>query len=195
MKHTIIGLVSLSVFAASSAVAHTGVAVSSGMAAGMFHPIGGLDHILAMVAVGILAAQHGGRALWWVPASFVALTAVGGVLGVYGADVPFVEQGIAGSVIILGAVVAWGGKLPLAAVMTLAGGLAVFHGHAHGTEMPLNVSGMTYSLGFIAVTAALHALGMGLSIALHTYMEKSARLAARAGGAGIALAGAALAVS
>lgn len=195
MKRAIIGLVSLSAFAASSAMAHTGVAAASSVTAGMFHPISGLDHILAMVAVGILAAQQGGRALWWVPASFVALMAGGGVLGVYGAEVPFVEQGILGSVIILGAVVAWGGKFPVAAVMTLVGGLAVFHGHAHGTEMPLNASGVAYSLGFIAVTSALHAVGVGLCIALHKYLEKSATLAARASGAGIALAGAALAVS
>jgi len=195
MKRAIVGLVSLSAFAASSALAHTGVAATSGVAAGMFHPVSGLDHILAMVAVGILAAQHGGRALWWIPASFVALMAVGGGLGVSGANVPFVEQGIVGSVIILGAVIAWGGKLPLAAVMTLVGGLAVFHGHAHGAEMPINASGVAYSLGFIAVTATLHALGAGLTIGLHKYLEKSAGLAARAGGAGIALAGAALAVS
>lgn len=197
MKRAIIGLVSLSAFASSSsaALAHAGVVATSGMVAGMFHPISGLDHILAMVAVGILAARQGGRALWWVPAGFVVLMAVGGALGISGAAVPFVEQGIVGSVIILGAVIAWGGKLPLAGVMALVGGLAVFHGHAHGAEMPMNASGVAYSLGFIAVTATLHALGVGLTIGVHKYLEKSASLAARAGGAGIALIGAALAVS
>lgn len=195
MKRVIFGFAGLLTMLATPAMAHTGVGEVSGLMAGLAHPVSGLDHILAMVAVGILAVQLGGRGLWLAPASFVSMMALGGVFGGIGIGVPFVEQGIIGSVIILGAVVAWGGKMPLPAAMSLVGVFAMFHGYVHGTEMPLNAHGLEYSIGFILVTATLHALGMGLSLALRAYVETSAMLVARVGGAAIAAAGVSMAIS
>lgn len=200
MKFTFSGVAALAVLTAFQALAHTGVAGGSGFAAGIGHPIGGLDHVLAMVAVGVLAAQMSmqtGRqsTLWLVPVSFVALMAVGGVLGMVGVAVPMVEQGIVGSVIILGAVIAWGRVMPQAAAMMFVGVLAVFHGHAHGTEMPLNASGVEYAAGFMLATASLHALGVGLGLSVQKVLSGSAPLAARIGGGVIALGGLGLAVA
>jgi urease accessory protein len=160
------------------------------VAAGFAHPVGGLDHVLAMVAVGILAAQQGGRALWLVPAAFVGMMVAGGALGVAGIPLPYVELGIAGSVVVLGAVIAAGRRLPVALAMSLAGAFAVFHGHAHGTEMPLDASGLEYGAGFVLATALLHAAGIGLGAGAATIGRS---LVLRLGGGGIALAGLALA--
>lgn len=183
-------LAALLTLAAGPALAHTGVGTASGFAAGFAHPVGGLDHVLAMVAVGILAAQQGGRALWLVPAAFVGMMIVGGALGVASVPVPFVELGIVGSVVVLGAVIAVGRRLPVALAMALAGLFAVFHGHAHGTEMPLAASGLAYGAGFVLATAMLHAAGIGLGIGA---MKAARPLAFRLGGGAIALAGLALA--
>lgn len=192
-KNAPIGPAALAVFltlAAGPALAHTGVGTVSGFAAGFGHPIGGVDHVLATVAVGILAAQQGGRALWLVPASFVVMMMAGGALGVAGVALPYVETGILGSVIVLGIIIAAGRRLPVALAMTLAGAFAVFHGHAHGTEMPLDASGFTYGAGFVLATALLHAVGIGLGLGA----AKIARPPAlRIGGGAIALAGLALA--
>jgi urease accessory protein len=194
-KNARTGTAALTVFltlAAGPALAHTGVGPVSGMAAGFAHPIGGLDHVLAMVAVGILAAQQGGRALWLVPAAFGAMMMVGGALGVAGIALPYVELGIAGSVIVLGAVIAVGRRMPVALAMALAGAFAVFHGHAHGTEMPLNASGLAYGAGFVLATASLHVAGIGLGLGA---AKRARSLALRFGGGAIALAGLALAAS
>jgi urease accessory protein len=145
----------------TAALAHVGVGSTSGLA-GFMHPLSGLDHQLAMVLVGIFAYQLGGRALWLVPLAFVSAMAFGGVLGVLAAPMPFVEIGIALSVILLGAGVAFGIKPPVAVAVAAVGLFAVFHGHAHGTEMPLDVSGAAYAAGFMAATALLHAIGIGL---------------------------------
>ena len=118
------------------ALAHTGVGETSGFSHGFMHPVSGLDHILAMVLVGIFAWQLGGRALWAVPATFVLVMAVGGGLGIVGIDIPFVEVGIGLSVVVLGAIVAFGVKAPVAVAMAVVGLFAIFHGHAHGAEMP-----------------------------------------------------------
>ena len=127
---------------AAAAEAHTGVGSTMGFTHGFGHPFSGLDHILAMVAVGLFAANLGGRALWLVPLSFVAMMAVGGALGVAGIDMPFVEIGIAASVIVLGLAVAMQWNLPVAGAMALVGFFALFHGHAHGAEMPVDASGL-----------------------------------------------------
>jgi len=178
--------------AVGPALAHTGVLSVSGFAAGFGHPIGGFDHVLAMVAVGILAAQQGGRAVWLVPAAFVAMMAVGGALGISGVALPYVEPGIAGSAVVLGAVIAAGRRMPVAAAMGLAGAFAVFHGHAHGTEMPVDARGLAYGAGFVLATAMLHAAGIGLGAGT----AKAGRaLAVRLGGGAIALAGLALATA
>ena len=197
MKHidrnAITGTAALAAFmtlVADPALAHTGAGAAGGMAAGVAHPIGGLDHVLAMVAVGILAAQRGGRALALVPVAFLAMMAAGGALGAAGVALPHVEPGIFGSVIVLGAVVAAGRGFPLAAAVGLVGIFAVFHGHAHGTEMPLNASGLAYGFGFVLAAALLHGAGMLLSVGATTTGRSSA---VRLGGGAIALAGLALA--
>lgn len=171
------------------AQAHTGVGSASGLVHGFMHPVGGLDHMLAMVAVGMFAFILGGRALWLVPASFVIMMAVGGLLGMEGVAVPFVETGIAASVIVLGLAVAFRWQAPVAAAMAAVGLFSVFHGHAHGAEMPLDSSGLTYALGFMAATALLHISGIGLGAAIGRIGSVSVM---RLGGGAIALAGVAM---
>ncbi|BBK33907.1 urease accessory protein [Stella humosa] len=144
------------------AMAHTGVDHASGFAHGMAHPAGGLDHVLAMVLVGVLAFQMGGRARLLLPASFVGVMAVGGLAGMAGFTLPLVEAGIALSIVVLGAAVAFGVRAPMAVAMGLVGFFAIFHGYAHGAEMPANAGGLGYAAGFLLATAALHAAGLGL---------------------------------
>jgi urease accessory protein len=148
------------------AEAHPGHGVAVGFWPGVNHPLSGFDHILAMVAVGIWAAQLGGRYLWAVPLSFVSLMAVGGVLGVAGIPVPYVEQGIIMSILILGLMIVASVRLPLWASCGIVGLFALCHGHAHGAEMPLSASGLSYGAGFIVATTCLHLTGIGLGIAL-----------------------------
>jgi urease accessory protein len=184
-----LSLAALTCLLPTVAFAHTGHGDVGGLAQGFAHPIAGLDHILAMVTVGIFAWQIGGRALWLVPASFVAIMAVGGVLGVAGTGVPFVELGIALSVVVLGAVVAAGVKAPPALAMGVVGFFAIFHGHAHGAEMPGDASALAYGAGFVAATALLHLGGIGLGVAVGKAGEKYGALVVRAAGGVITLAG------
>jgi urease accessory protein len=146
----------------TAALAHTGVGDASGFTHGFMHPLGGLDHQLAMILVGIFAYQLGGRALWLVPLSFVAVMAIGGTLGIAGIPVPFIEAGIALSIIVLGAIVAFGIKPPVALAMGVVALFAIFHGHAHGSEMPMDASGVEYGLGFMLATGLLHLAGIGI---------------------------------
>jgi urease accessory protein len=155
------------------------------------HPIAGLDHVLAMVAVGAVAARLGGRAIWMVPAAFVVMMAVGGLIGMEGIQLPFAETGIATSVIVLGLAVALRWNLSVAAASTLAGLFAIFHGNVHGNEMPVSASALTYALGFLLATASLHVVGIGLGYGVGRIGVRS-RLALQAGGGAMALAGAAL---
>jgi urease accessory protein len=145
----------------TTAWAHVGIGSTSGFIHGFMHPLSGLDHQLAMILVGIFAYRLGGRALWLVPLTFVIVMAIGGFLGVAGIPVPLVEVGIALSVIVLGVIVAVGVEAPVALAMGVVGLFAIFHGHAHGSEMPLDVSGFEYAIGFMLATAALHAVGIG----------------------------------
>jgi urease accessory protein len=154
--------------APTAALAHTGVGDTSGFMHGFMHPLGGLDHQLAMILVGIFAYQLGGRAMWLVPLTFIAVMAFGGFLGIAGIPVPFIELGIAASVIVLGAIVAFGVKVPVAVAMGIVGLFAIFHGHAHGSEMPMDASGLDYGLGFMLATAALHAAGIGIGFLIGT---------------------------
>jgi urease accessory protein len=178
--------------APSAAFAHTGIGESSGFMHGLMHPLWGLDHQLAMILVGIFAYQLGGRALWLVPLTFVAVMALGGLLGVNGMPLPFVEIGIALSVILLGAIVAFGVKAPVAAAMGLVGLFAVFHGHAHGTEMPLDASGAAYGLGFVLATALLHAVGIGIGFLIGMAAKPLGQNVYRAVGGLASIAGVAL---
>jgi urease accessory protein len=149
--------------APSVASAHPGHDVD-GLVHGFLHPLGGVDHIIAMVAVGLLAARLGGRALWLVPASFVAAMAAAGLAGMAGIGLPYVEAGITLSVVVLGAIVALRLTMPVAAAMALVAFFAVFHGYAHGIEMPETASGLAYGAGFMAATALLHGIGIGLGL-------------------------------
>ena len=175
----------------TAALAHTGIGAAGGFAHGFWHPIGGLDHVLAMVAVGALAVRLGGRAVWLVPAAFVAMMAVGGLAGMEGLRLPLVETGIALSVVVLGLAVALQWQLPVAAASALAGLFAIFHGHAHGSEMPIDASGLAYAAGFMLATASLHIAGIGLGMAVGRIGARS-RLALQASGGAMALAGVAL---
>jgi urease accessory protein len=145
----------------SLALAHPGLpGHTHDLASGFVHPLGGLDHVLAMVAVGLLAAQLGGRALWLVPASFLAAMAAAGLAGMSGIGLPMTELGIAASIIVLGGAIALRLTMPVAAAMALVGFFAMFHGYAHGLETPETASGLLYGLGFVAATALLHGLGI-----------------------------------
>ena len=175
----------------TAALAHTGIGAAGGFAHGFWHPVGGLDHVLAMVAVGAFAVRLGGRAVWLVPAAFVAMMAVGGFAGLEGVQLPFVETAIALSVVVLGLAVAFQWKLPVAAASALVGLFAIFHGHAHGSEMPVDASGLTYAAGFMLATASLHVAGIGLGLAVGRIGARS-RLALQASGGAMALAGVAL---
>ena len=173
----------------AAAFAHTGVGVTHGFAHGFVHPVTGLDHVLAMVAVGLFAYTMGGRALVLVPAAFVGMMAAGGALGMAGIPLPFVEIGIALSIVVIGGAAALGARPPVAAAMALVGVFALFHGHAHGAEMPESASGITYGLGFMLATAMLHATGIGLGFGTAALAGDRGRLVARLGGGAMALGG------
>jgi urease accessory protein len=166
----------------TAAMAHTGVGDVGGFAHGFWHPITGLDHVLAMVLVGMLAWQLGNRALWLVPATFVLVMAVGGALGVAGIAIPLVELGIALSIVVLGAAVALGIRAPVAVAMGIAGLFAIFHGHAHGAEMPVDASGLTYGMGFMIATALLHLGGLGLGFLIGAAGDRYGLVMRSAGG-------------
>ncbi|MEP6826702.1 MAG: HupE/UreJ family protein [Aestuariivirga sp.] len=161
LTRTVFTLLALAGFTAG-AEAHTGHGSTIGFMHGFLHPLSGLDHVLAMVAVGLFAVRLGGKALWMVPAAFVGMMIVGGAMGMNGMGLPGVEFGIAASVIVLGAAVALDFNLPTSLAMGLVGFFALFHGHAHGAEMPLEASGFTYGIGFVIATALLHCAGLGL---------------------------------
>jgi urease accessory protein len=171
----------------SPASAHTGHGASSFLQ-GFVHPFGGLDHMLAMIAVGLYAAMLGGRALRLIPAAFLGAMAIGGVMGMAGYGLPYTEIGIAVSVIVLGLAVALRVSLPTLAAMALAGFFAVFHGHAHGAEMPQSISGYEYAAAFLLATALLHGVGVALGLTIGRLSERGWRVAQAAGGA-MAIAG------
>jgi urease accessory protein len=171
------------------ASAHTGVGSTAGFIHGFSHPISGIDHILAMVAVGIFAANLGGRALWAVPLTFMALMAAGGAIGIAGMPLPFVEIGIGLSIIVLGLLVAVRVEWPVASAMVLVGLFAMFHGHAHGTEMPVDVSGAAYAIGFVTATGLLHLAGIAIGLGIAATGGRYSHRITQAGGAAVAIAG------
>ncbi|HEY8900985.1 MAG TPA: HupE/UreJ family protein [Chthoniobacterales bacterium] len=194
MKKTALPLATFAALLALPTVAHAhpGHGLAQGFAPGFSHPLIGLDHQLAMVAIGLWAAQAGGRAMWAVPATFVGVMALGGALGMMQVPVPFIEPGIAASVLILGLLIAFAVRMPLAAAVPLVGLFAIFHGHAHGAEMPENASGAAYAVGFMLATAALHGVGIGLGMAIQRF---TAAPVIRFAGAAIAVAGVYVALS
>jgi urease accessory protein len=146
--------------------AHVGFGETSGFLRGMWHPPSGIDHICAMVAIGLWASQMGGRSLWLVPLTFLMLMATGGLLGMSGISLPFIEQGIIASVLILGVFIVAAIRMPLVASVVLVGLFALCHGHSHGAEMPPSVSGLQFAMGFVLATTVFHTLGIGLGVAM-----------------------------
>lgn len=171
-------------------IAHAHVGLhTDGAFAGFSHPFSGLDHILAMVAVGFWASTLGGKARWIVPSAFVAVMAVGGVMGIYGVPLPMVETGIALTVAVLGLLVAFEVKVPTFVAALIVGICALFHGHAHGSELPDMARAEGYVVGFMAATIVLHLIGIGFA---SLRFGKAGQLLVRAAGAAVALAGAVL---
>ncbi len=148
---------------ATPAFAHVGHGETSSFAAGLAHPFGGLDHIAVMIAVGLWAALKGGRALWLWPAAFVAVMLVGGALGMAHVALPFVEPAILASVVALGLCVALAVDLPVWAGAVIVASFALFHGHAHGTEVAETMNGVEYMAGFVVATATLHLIGIAFA--------------------------------
>jgi len=183
---TTLVLVALLLVPALPAFAHAEQGQVVGFLTGLHHPISGLDHVLAMVAVGLWGAQLGPPAIWVLPVTFPLVMAFGGFLGLVGLPLPGVEVGIALSALLLGAAVAFEWRPPLAIAGVVVGVFAVFHGHAHGTELPPGQSGLTYSLGFVMATGCLHLCGIAIGL-MHRW--QLGRAALRALGAFVAAAG------
>ena len=163
---------------APTAFAHPQKGEAVGFLTGFRHPISGLDHVLAMVAVGLWGAQLGSPSVWLLPVAFPMVMAVGGMFGLIGVPLPGVEYGIALSAILLGAAVMFEVRPPLGIASALVGFFAIFHGHAHGTELPAGQSALLYSMGFVIATGCLHALGIAIGT-LHRWPwgQKFLRLA------------------
>ena len=161
MSHTLtlLAVVGTLLFGHARLHAHPGHDTAS-FGAGLVHPLGGLDHILAMLAVGLWVAQLGGRARWMAPATFIGVMTLGGALGLAHVSLPFVEQGILLSVLVLGVLIAAAVRLPLVASAAIVGLFALCHGFAHGAEMPDTAAGFTYGAGFALATALLHGSGL-----------------------------------
>ena len=174
------------------ASAHVGVGDTHGFVHGFSHPMSGLDHNLAMVAVGLFAAHLGGRALWLVPLTFVSVMAFAGVLGLAGVWLPFVEVGIAMSVVVFGLAIAFQLNVPTLAAMGLVGFFAIFHGYAHAVEMPESASGLAYGVGFVFATGLLHAVGIGVALTISYAGQKYSHRIVQVGGGAMAVAGVAI---
>ena len=175
--------------AATPAFAHVGAGSTSGFIAGFTHPLTGVDHVTVMVAVGLWAALKGGRALWAWPAAFIAVMLIGGALGMAHFPLPFVEPAIMASVVAIGILVAIAADLPVWSGAAIVGLFALFHGHAHGTEVAENLAGVQYMAGFATATALLHGVGIALVATLAGRFRPLVRIA----GAACALVGVALA--
>ncbi len=166
------------------AQAHVGTYETSGFLHGFQHPWGGLDHILAMLAVGLWAAQLGRTAIWALPITFIGVMLAGGSIGMTGLTIPGVEQGILASDFILGALILAAIRMPIALSASLVGIMAIFHGYAHGTEMPQNASGLEYAVGFACSTALLHLSGLAIVLLIQRFRQEQL---VRVVGAGILL--------
>lgn len=171
---------------APAAQAHVPAGQASGLLSGLLHPVSGADHVLAMVAVGLWGAQLGAPAIWVLPLTFPIVMALGGLLGLLGVPLPGVEIGIAASALLLGGAVLSGRRVPLAAAALLVGLFAIFHGHAHGSELPPGQSGLLYSLGFVVATGCLHAIGILIG---NLQRWPAGRIALRLAGGAIGVAG------
>jgi urease accessory protein len=167
--------------------AHAEQGRAEGLLAGLHHPVSGLDHVLAMIAVGLWGAQLGAPAVWLLPVTFPMVMAFGGMLGLMGVPLPGVEAGIALSGILLGLAVLSEWRPALWAAALIVGFFAIFHGHAHGSDLPAGASGLLYSIGFVMATGTLHALGICVGVIQRWGWG---RLVLRGAGGLVALAGA-----
>jgi urease accessory protein len=173
-----LSILTIAMLRAQPAFAHPQKGAAVGFVTGFLHPISGLDHVLAMVAVGLWGAQLGAPAIWLLPVAFPMVMAFGGMLGLMGVSVPGIEYGIAASAILLGAAVTFEFRPPLGLAAALVGLFAICHGHAHGTELPPNQSALLYSMGFVVATGCLHAVGIGIgTVYSWTWGQKLVRAA------------------
>jgi urease accessory protein len=176
----------LLLLAAAPVWAHEQSGQAAGFLTGLKHPVSGLDHVLAMISVGLWGAQLGNPAVWLLPVVFPVVMAFGGFLGLMGVPLPGTEVGIAISAILLGLMVALEARPPLWVAAGLVGFFGVFHGYAHGTELPAGENALLYSVGFVIATGCLHGVGIGLGV---THRWNAGRIALRVAGAAVALAG------
>ncbi len=183
-KRVVTGMILLAFMGAASA--HEASGISGGFISGFMHPILGWDHVVAMVAVGLWGAFLGSPAIWILPVVFPLVMAFGGALGVIGVPVPAVETGIAASAVVLGAMVAFAVRPPIWVAAVIVGAFAIFHGHAHGTELPNAANPLSYSVGFVLSTGLLHLSGIAFGLLVRW---PAGKVAVQAGGGLIALAG------
>jgi urease accessory protein len=181
-----LGLTLSLMLVAGGAWAHPGHGAHSSFASGFFHPILGLDHVIAMLAVGLWAARLGGAAVWALPVVFPFVMALGAVLATLGVALPAVEAGIALSGVVLGLIIVMALRAPVGVAAAIVGGFALFHGHAHGAELPEGMGLLGYALGFLAGTGLLHVAGIGLGALMHRGLGARA---VQGTGAGIAMLG------
>ena len=181
------------VFAPAATLAHRGHDGAGGLVHGLVHPVTGSDHVLAMIAVGVLAAQYAGRALWLVAMSFLVAMAAAGAIGMAGIPVQIVEAGIGLSVVVLGLMIAFQIKPPTLVAMVVVGFFALFHGYAHGSEMPDRPAGLSFAAGFLFSTALLLSAGVGLGLLLQR--RTLSRRLIQAGGGAMSLVGIAVLAS
>ncbi len=176
----------LSVTASDLALAHSGEGITGGFISGFTHPLFGWDHVVAMVAVGLWGAFLRAPAIWLLPITFPLIMVVGGVLGLLNIPVPAVETGIAASAVVLGLLVAFAVKLPVWIAMVIVAIFGIFHGHAHGTELPEAANPAAYAIGFVLSTGLLHVFGIAFGVLSKWDFGK---IAVRAGGVCIAAVG------
>jgi urease accessory protein len=169
-----------------AALAHVESGEAGGLLSGLSHPVSGLDHVIAMVAVGLWGAQLGAPAIWVLPVAFPMMLACGGMLGLIGVPLPGTEIGIALSAVALGVLILGEAKLPLSGAIAVVAFFAIFHGHAHGTELAPGQNALLYSLGFVVSTGMLHAVGIGIGL-VHKW--EWGRTALRGAGAVVAAGG------
>jgi len=183
---SVVGAFLIVMFMTQAAEAHGGHGLTGGFWSGLLHPVTGLDHVIAMVAVGLWGAFLGRPAIWVLPVVFPLVMAFGGALGVLSVPMPQVETGIALSAVVLGIMVAAAARLPILWAGLIVGVFAIFHGHAHGTELPEAANPFAYALGFVVATGLLHVAG--ILFGLLTRWENG-QIAVRAGGLAVAAGG------
>lgn len=171
----------LGIFFTQTASAHTFGALDAGLTEGFIHPLLGLDHLLAMLAVGLWAQQLGGRPVWLLPAGFITIMSGSALLGASGFELPLLEPAIAASVLVLGLLLAFAVRLSMLSSLSLIGLFAVFHGFAHGLELPETQSAALYGLGFVTATALLHGLGVLLGYKMAWLSKASGFIIAASG--------------